>query len=94
MRICKAFSVSTMQIHCLQIGIPSITVSCASLITGWVHFYCLLFGGQFIETEGMRDILQQYRIQSFQGYYYGKPLELRDFLVWKPVKALPGDIAP
>ncbi len=47
-----------------------------------------------IETEGMRDILQQYRIQSFQGYYYGKPLELRDFLVWKPVKALPGDIAP
>jgi len=37
-----------------------------------------------IETEGMRDILQQYHIQSFQGYYYGKPLELRDFLIWKP----------
>ncbi|MDO4864380.1 MAG: EAL domain-containing protein [Ruminococcus sp.] len=39
-----------------------------------------------IETEEMRDILQQYNIQSFQGYYYGKPLELRDFLVWKPHK--------
>jgi diguanylate cyclase (GGDEF)-like protein len=37
-----------------------------------------------IETTGMRDILQQYNIQSFQGYYYGKPLELRDFLTWKP----------
>ena len=47
MSICKAFSVSTMQIHCLQIGIFSITVTCASFIAGWVHFYCLLFGGQF-----------------------------------------------
>lgn len=37
-----------------------------------------------IETTGMRDILQQYNIQSFQGYYYGKPLELRDILTWKP----------
>lgn len=37
-----------------------------------------------IETSGMRDILQQYNIQSFQGYYYGKPLELRDFLTWEP----------
>jgi len=36
-----------MQIHCLQIGIFSITVTCASFIAGWVHFYCLLFGGQF-----------------------------------------------
>lgn len=36
-----------------------------------------------IETEGMKAILQQYHIQSFQGYYYGKPLELRDFLLWK-----------
>ena len=37
-----------------------------------------------IETGGMRDILQAYHIQSFQGYYYAKPLELRDFLAWKP----------
>ena len=39
-----------------------------------------------IETEGMIDILQQYNIQSFQGYYYARPLELRDFLIWKPNK--------
>ena len=37
-----------------------------------------------IETSGMRDILQQFNIQSFQGYYYGKPLELREFLVYQP----------
>ena len=40
-----------------------------------------------IETAEMRDILQEFNIQSFQGYYYGKPLELRDFLMWKPKKA-------
>lgn len=39
-----------------------------------------------IETEGMKDILQHYQIQSFQGYYYAKPLELRDFLIWRPGK--------
>ena len=39
-----------------------------------------------IETEGMIDILHQYNIQSFQGYYYARPLELRDFLMWKPNK--------
>lgn len=39
-----------------------------------------------IETSGMRDILQHYNIQSFQGYYYAKPLELRDFIVWDPSK--------
>ena len=39
-----------------------------------------------IETEGMKEILQSYNIQSFQGYYYAKPLELRDFLIWKPQK--------
>ena len=37
-----------------------------------------------IETEGMRDILQKYHVQSFQGYYYAKPLTLEDFLNWKP----------
>ncbi|MBR1824628.1 MAG: EAL domain-containing protein [Ruminococcus sp.] len=41
-----------------------------------------------IETEGMRDILQKYNIQSFQGYYYAKPLELRDFIIWDPKKDL------
>ena len=36
-----------------------------------------------IETAGMRDILQSYNVHSFQGYYYAKPLEFKDFLSWK-----------
>lgn len=35
-----------------------------------------------IETMGMKTILQKYHVQSFQGYYYSKPRELEDFLVW------------
>ena len=33
-----------------------------------------------IETEGMKTILRNYRVKSFQGYYYAKPLVLEDFL--------------
>ena len=33
-----------------------------------------------IETEGMKDILKSYRVKSFQGYYYAKPMPLEDFL--------------
>lgn len=33
-----------------------------------------------IETTGMRDILQKYRVSSFQGYYYSKPLPLGAFM--------------
>ncbi len=36
-----------------------------------------------IETEGMRDILKRYHVESFQGYYYAKPLLLEQFLSWK-----------
>lgn len=35
-----------------------------------------------IETAGMRDILKRYHVESFQGYYYGKPLVLEQFLAW------------
>ncbi len=35
-----------------------------------------------IETEGMRNILKQYHVESFQGYYYAKPLLLEQFLEW------------
>ncbi len=35
-----------------------------------------------IETEGMRDILMSYRVGSFQGYYYAKPLLIEEFLSW------------
>lgn len=27
-----------------------------------------------IETAAMRDILREFRVKSFQGYYYAKPL--------------------
>ena len=27
-----------------------------------------------VETAGMRDILRQFRVKSFQRYYYAKPL--------------------
>ena len=37
-----------------------------------------------IETAGMRDILQRYGVQSFQGYYYAKPFRLEDLISWKP----------
>ena len=33
-----------------------------------------------VETTGMRDILREYDVHSFQGYYYARPLELQDFL--------------
>jgi EAL domain-containing protein (putative c-di-GMP-specific phosphodiesterase class I) len=36
-----------------------------------------------IETAGMRDILREYSIESFQGYYYAKPLPSGEFLKWK-----------
>ena len=36
-----------------------------------------------IETEGMCDILRKFRVQSFQGYYYGKPIQLEELLAWK-----------
>ena len=35
-----------------------------------------------IETSGMSDILRQYDVHSFQGYYYAKPLEYGDFIKW------------
>ena len=35
-----------------------------------------------IETAGMRDILREFHVQSFQGYYYAKPIPLEECLVW------------
>jgi EAL domain-containing protein (putative c-di-GMP-specific phosphodiesterase class I) len=39
-----------------------------------------------IETSGMRDILNHYHVESFQGYYYAKPLLLEQFLTWRKRK--------
>ena len=36
-----------------------------------------------IETAGMRDILRKMYVQSFQGYYYAKPLPLEKCLKWE-----------
>lgn len=33
-----------------------------------------------IETSGMRDILREYGIHSFQGYYYSKPIAKEDVI--------------
>lgn len=35
-----------------------------------------------IETAGMRDILKRYHVESFQGYYYAKPLLIDQFMAW------------
>ena len=36
-----------------------------------------------IETAGMRDILRDLHAQSFQGYYYARPIPLEQCLEWK-----------
>ncbi len=36
-----------------------------------------------IETEGMRDILRRLHAQSFQGYFYAKPLPYEQFQRWE-----------
>ena len=49
-----------------------------------------LFGAKVcvegVETAGMRDILQKYHVESFQGYYYAKPLELEEMVKFKTKK--------
>ena len=36
-----------------------------------------------IETGGMREILLNYNVSSFQGYYYAKPLLIEKLLEWR-----------
>ena len=36
-----------------------------------------------IETKGMIDILRSYNVESFQGYYYAKPLQFEQFVEWR-----------
>lgn len=49
-----------------------------------------LFGAKVcvegVETAGMRDILHKYHVESFQGYYYAKPLELEEMVKYKTKK--------
>lgn len=47
-----------------------------------------LFGAKVcvegVETAEMRNILQEFNVGSFQGYYYARPLSLEELLVWNP----------
>ena len=36
-----------------------------------------------VETEGMREILRGFRVGSFQGYFYAKPLTPEQFAEWR-----------
>lgn len=36
-----------------------------------------------VENKGMRNILRGLRVNSFQGYYYAKPLPFDELLTWK-----------
>ena len=35
-----------------------------------------------IETEGMKEILREFHVESFQGYYYARPLLIDKFIEW------------
>lgn len=35
-----------------------------------------------VETAGMRDILRQYHVHSFQGYFYSRPVDFDHFRAW------------
>ncbi|MBO4680731.1 MAG: EAL domain-containing protein [Clostridiales bacterium] len=54
-----------------------------------------LFGAKVcvegIETSKMRDILQQFNVESFQGYYYAKPLPIEKVYDWGKDGAAPKD---
>ncbi len=56
-------------------------------IVGSIADLASIFGAKVcvegIETSGMRDILKNYHVESFQGYYYAKPLLLEQFMKWK-----------
>ncbi|MBP5363544.1 MAG: EAL domain-containing protein [Ruminococcus sp.] len=39
-----------------------------------------------IETSAMAEILRQFDVNSFQGYYYSKPLVYEDFQKWRKIE--------
>ena len=36
-----------------------------------------------IETAGMRDVLRDLQVQSFQGFYYSKPIPPEECMKWE-----------
>lgn len=53
------------------------------------HFSGLasLFGAKVcvegVETVCIRNILRKFKVESFQGYYYARPLKLNEFIAWE-----------
>lgn len=52
-------------------------------IAGFIHGFDSKICVEGIETKGMINILRNYNIDSFQGYYYSKPLPLDELMNWK-----------
>ena len=56
-------------------------------IVGNIADLASIFGAKVcvegIETEGMKNILKSFHVESFQGYFYAKPLLLEQILEWK-----------
>ena len=52
-------------------------------VTGLARIFGTKVCVEGIETAGMRDILREYHVGSFQGYYYAKPLPPEQVLEWK-----------
>jgi EAL domain-containing protein (putative c-di-GMP-specific phosphodiesterase class I) len=50
--------------------------SIANLVANYGAKVCV----EGIETSAMRDILLNYEVHSFQGYYYSRPIPLDDLL--------------
>ena len=50
---------------------------------GFIHGFNSKICVEGVETKGMIDNLRKINVDSFQGYYYGKPLPLDQLLTWK-----------
>ena len=52
-------------------------------IAGFVHGFGSKICVEGIETKGMVNILREFNVDSFQGYYYAKPLPFDQLMKWK-----------
>ena len=52
-------------------------------ITGLASAFGASVCAEGVETAGMRDILLDFRVESFQGYYYAKPLPKEQLTEWE-----------
>lgn len=66
----------------LNIETNDIEKQVIGIISRLAHIFGAKVCVEGIETIGMRDILRQFQVGSFQGYYYAKPLPIEVFLQW------------